>query len=133
MTRVVKVGGRPQSDPRLAAIVASCWSRDAGSVVLVHGGGDEVSALQSALGETSTFVEGRRVTTAKDIELVRMALSGSANKRLVATLVGCGIDAVGLSGEDAGLIAAAASSPFTLSAAPNVPFASRLTGEMTGM
>jgi acetylglutamate kinase len=107
MTRVVKVGGRPQLDPRLAAIVASCWSRDAGSVVLVHGGGDEVSALQSALGETSTFVEGRRVTTAKDIELVRMALSGSANKRLVATLVGCGIDAVGLSGEDAGLIAAA--------------------------
>jgi acetylglutamate kinase len=107
MTRVVKVGGRPQSDPRLAAIVASCWGRDAGSVVLVHGGGDEVSALQSALGETSTFVEGRRVTTAKDIELVRMALSGSANKRLVATLVGCGIDAVGLSGEDAGLIAAA--------------------------
>jgi len=107
MTRVVKVGGRPQSDPRLAAIVASCWSRDAWSVVLVHGGGDEVSALQSALGETSTFVEGRRVTTAKDIELVRMALSGSANKRLVATLVGCGIDAVGLSGEDAGLIAAA--------------------------
>ncbi len=107
MTRVVKVGGRPQSDPRLAAIVASCWNRDAGSVVLVHGGGDEVSALQSALGETSTFVEGRRVTTAKDIELVRMALSGSANKRLVATLVECGIEAVGLSGEDAGLIAAA--------------------------
>lgn len=107
MTRVVKVGGRPQSDPRLAAIVASCWNRDAGSVVLVHGGGDEVSALQSALGGTSTFVEGRRVTTAKDIELVRMALSGSANKRLVATLVQCGIEAVGLSGEDAGLIAAA--------------------------
>ena len=107
MTRVVKVGGRPQSDPRLAAIVASCWSRDAGSVVLVHGGGDEVSALQSALGGGSTFVEGRRVTTAKDIELVRMALSGSANKRLVATLVECGIEAVGLSGEDAGLIAAA--------------------------
>jgi acetylglutamate kinase len=107
VTRVVKVGGRPQSDPRLAAIVASCWNRDAGSVVLVHGGGDEVSALQSALGETSTFVEGRRVTTAKDIELVRMALSGSANKRLVATLVECGIEAVGLSGEDAGLITAA--------------------------
>jgi acetylglutamate kinase len=91
----------------LAGIVASCWSRDAGSVVLVHGGGDEVSALQSALGGGSTFVEGRRVTTAKDIDLVRMALSGSANKRLVATLVECGIEAVGLSGEDAGLIAAA--------------------------
>ncbi len=111
MTRVVKVGGRPQSDPRLAAIVASSWNRDAGSVVLVHGGGDEVSALQSALGGGSTFVEGRRVTTAKDIELVRMALSGSANKRLVATLVECGIEAVGLSGEDAGLITAAPMDP----------------------
>jgi acetylglutamate kinase len=74
--------------------------------VLVHGGGDEVSALQSALGATSTFVGGRRVTTAKDVELVRMALSGSANKRLVASFVERGVAAVGLSGEDAGLIAA---------------------------
>jgi acetylglutamate kinase len=106
MTRVVKVGGRPQADPRLAELLASCWARDTGSVVLVHGGGDEVSALQAAFGGGSTFVEGRRVTTAKDIDLVRMALSGSANKRLVASLVEHGVDAVGLSGEDAGLIAA---------------------------
>src|SRR5689334_22886152 len=107
VTRVVKVGGRPQADPRLAELVASCWARDAGSIVLVHGGGDEVSALQAALGARSTFVEGRRVTTAEDIDLVRMALSGSANKRLVATLVEHGVAAVGLSGEDAGLIGAA--------------------------
>jgi acetylglutamate kinase len=106
MTRVVKVGGRPQTDPRLAELVASCWARDTGSVVLVHGGGDEVSALQAALGGASTFVEGRRVTTANDIDLVRMALSGWAKKRLVATLVAHGVEAVGLSGEDAGLIAA---------------------------
>ena len=107
MTRVVKVGGRPQADPRLAELVASCWNHEAGSVVLVHGGGDEVSALQAALGTSSTFVEGRRVTTAEDIDVVRMALSGSANKRLVATLVDHGVDAVGFSGEDAGLIGAA--------------------------
>lgn len=106
MTRVVKVGGRPQSDARLASLVAERWHRDAGSVVLVHGGGDEVSTLQAALGGDATFVGGRRVTTARDIDLVRMALSGSANKRLVATLVAQGVDAVGLSGEDAGLIAA---------------------------
>ena len=74
--------------------------------MLVHGGGDEVSALQAALGGSATFVDGRRVTTRSDIDIVRMALSGSANKRLVATLVGSGIDAVGLSGEDAALIAA---------------------------
>lgn len=106
MTRVIKVGGRPQSDPSLAPALASGWSRTNGGLVLVHGGGDEVSTLQAALGGSTTFVDGRRVTTERDIELVRMALSGSANKRLVANLVQSGIDAVGLSGEDAALIAA---------------------------
>ena len=103
MTRVIKVGGRPQTDPALASAVALDWNRANGGLVLVHGGGDEVSMLQAALGGSTTFVNGRRVTTEKDIDLVRMALSGSANKRLVATLVECGIDAVGFSGEDAAL------------------------------
>ncbi|MGH9885740.1 MAG: acetylglutamate kinase [bacterium] len=106
MTRVIKVGGRPQSDPGLAPALASGWSSGNGGLVLVHGGGDEVSTLQSALGGSTTFVNGRRVTTEKDIDLVRMALSGSANKRLVSSLVQNGIDAVGLSGEDAALIGA---------------------------
>ncbi len=106
MTRVIKVGGRPQGDPALATTLAAGWTRENGGMVLVHGGGDEVTALQRALGTTSSFVGGRRVTTAEDIELVRMALSGSANKRLVSTLVEQGISAVGLSGEDASLISA---------------------------
>jgi hypothetical protein len=62
--------------------------------------------LQAAFGGAAT-VGGRRVTTEADVQIVRMALSGSANKRLVSALVDSGIDAVGLSGEDAGLIAAA--------------------------
>lgn len=107
MTRVIKIGGRPQNDPRLGDAISSGWNGGGdGGLVLVHGGGDEVTTLQAALGETSTFVDGRRVTSARDIDLVRMALSGSANKRLVALLVGSGIDAVGLSGEDASLIGA---------------------------
>ncbi len=108
MTRVIKVGGRPQADPRLAAALAAGWSaaRANGGVVLVHGGGDEVSLLQSALGGSTSFVGGRRVTTERDVDIVRMALSGSANKRLVSTLVRQGIDAVGLSGEDASLLGA---------------------------
>jgi acetylglutamate kinase len=106
MTRVIKVGGRPQSDPRLADALASGWDRGNGGLVLVHGGGDEVTTLQTALGGSTTFVDGRRVTSAHDVDLVRMALSGSANKRLVSRLVESGIDAVGLSGEDAALIAA---------------------------
>lgn len=105
MTRVIKIGGRPQSDASLPAALATA-SNAHGGVVLVHGGGDEVSLLQSTLGGSTQFVNGRRVTGEKDIDIVRMALSGSANKRLVAALVNEGISAVGLSGEDAALIGA---------------------------
>jgi acetylglutamate kinase len=104
--RVIKVGGRPQSDPQLAAIIASQWSPSAAPLIVVHGGGDEISTLQASLGESARFVDGRRVTTERDIDIVRMALSGSANKRLVARLVDSGVAAVGLSGEDAALITA---------------------------
>ena len=108
MTRVIKIGGRPQTDPELPGKLALDWAtaRRNGGLVLVHGGGDEVSLLQAALGGSTTFVNGRRVTTERDIDVVRMALSGSANKRLVSALVRHGIDAVGLSGEDASLIGA---------------------------
>lgn len=106
MTRVIKIGGRPQSDPSLPGLIAEVWDALSGAMVIVHGGGPEVSALQTALGIVSKFVDGRRVTTAQDLELVRMALSGTANKRLVSALVREGVRAVGLSGEDASLIAA---------------------------
>lgn len=106
MTRVLKVGGKPQADPSLAARIAESWDALSGAMVLVHGGGDHVSALQHTMGIAPQFVEGRRVTTAQDLELVRMALSGTANKRLVSALVREGVRAVGLSGEDASLIAA---------------------------
>lgn len=106
MTRVLKIGGRPQSDPNLGALIAESWDGLSDAMVLVHGGGDDISALQTTLGITSRFVDGLRVTTAQDLELVRMALSGTANKRLVSLLVREGVRAVGLSGEDASLIAA---------------------------
>jgi acetylglutamate kinase len=72
----------------------------------VHGGGDEVTALQTLFGVEARFVGGRRVTQEQDIDIVRMALSGAANKRLVATLLDHGVKALGLSGEDAALISA---------------------------
>ena len=106
MTRVLKIGGRPQADPTLASFIAEAWDALSGAMVLVHGGSDDVSALQHQLGITSQFVDGRRVTSARDLELVRMALSGTANKRLVSSLVREGVRAVGISGEDASLIAA---------------------------
>jgi acetylglutamate kinase len=108
MTRVVKVGGRPQGDPALVAALSSAHRAAPGSLVVVHGGGDEVSALQKLYGAEAKFSGGRRITSALDLEIVRMALSGSANKRLVAALVGAGAAAVGLSGEDAALVVARA-------------------------
>jgi acetylglutamate kinase len=106
MTRVIKVGGRPQTDPALAGLVASSCDATPGTTMIVHGGGDEISALQRAFGIIPSFVGGRRVTTDADIDIVRMALSGVSNKRLVAALTERGLNAIGLSGEDGSLIEA---------------------------
>lgn len=106
LMRVIKVGGRVQSDPRLPQAVAEAWRETNGALCLVHGGGDEISALQRAMGHDPRFVGGRRVTTKRDLDVIRMALSGSSNKRLVATLLDAGVRAVGISGEDGALITA---------------------------
>jgi acetylglutamate kinase len=103
---VVKLGGRAQGDPALPAALASLWSATGGRLCVVHGGGDAISALQRARGETPQFVGGRRVTTAGDIDVIRMALSGATNKQLVAALQAAGLRAVGLSGEDGRLLVA---------------------------
>jgi acetylglutamate kinase len=106
MTRILKIGGRPQLDPSLAAAVAAAQRTAPGSLVVVHGGGDEVSTLQRLYGVEARFTGGRRVTSALDLEIIRMALSGSANKRLVSALVDAGAPAIGLSGEDGALLTA---------------------------
>jgi acetylglutamate kinase len=106
MMRVVKIGGRAQADPRLATTLREAWNADPGELCVVHGGGDEMSAMQRALGRNAAFVGGRRVTSEGDLELLRMVLSGVVNKRLVNTLVAAGLPAVGISGEDGALIGA---------------------------
>ena len=104
MTRVIKIGGRVQRDPGLAEALLRLWRSAPGMLCVVHGGGEIVSALQTRLGVAPKFVEGRRVTTDEDIDVLRMALSGVANKRLVASLSAAGIPAVGVSGEDGSLL-----------------------------
>ncbi|MEP6733105.1 MAG: acetylglutamate kinase [bacterium] len=114
MTRVIKVGGRPQSDPALIKALAAAHRSGfptarrptPDGLVVVHGGGDEVSTLQRLYGVVAEFRDGRRVTRQSDIDIIRMALSGSANKRLVSALVAERVPAIGLSGEDACLIVA---------------------------
>jgi len=106
MTRVIKIGGRPQLDPSLPIAIAAAQRAAPGSLLVVHGGGDEVSTLQRLYGVEARFAGGRRVTSALDLEIIRMALSGSANKRLVAALIDAGVSAIGLSGEDGALLTA---------------------------
>lgn len=104
--RVIKLGGRAQNDPALPGEIARAWKLANGNLCVVHGGGDEITALQVALGKTPQFVNGRRVTTADDIQLLRMVLSGVINKRLVSAFAKAGIQSVGISGEDGRLIVA---------------------------
>jgi acetylglutamate kinase len=104
--RVIKIGGRAQTDPSLPTRIAQMWKSQPGAVVVVHGGGDEISELQKKLGRKPSFIGGRRVTTNEDIDLVRMVLSGVINKRLVSAITDAGVETVGISGEDGGMISA---------------------------
>lgn len=106
MISVIKLGGRVQSDRALIPVLGEMWQANPGSMCIVHGGGDEITSLQRTLGRKPSFANGRRITTIEDMELVRMVLSGSANKRLVSALGAGGIPAVGVSGEDGGMLAA---------------------------
>ena len=74
--------------------------------VLVHGGGPQLDALQKTLGLETKMVDGRRVTDQKSIDVTAMALNGLINTRILAICRALDIEAVGLSGVDAGLIRA---------------------------
>ena len=72
--------------------------------VIVHGGGKEIARLHDELGVPFDFVEGLRVTSEQSMRLVKMALGGIANVRVVRWLVNGGVDAIGLTGIDLGMI-----------------------------
>lgn len=75
-------------------------------VVLVHGGGPEISALLKRIGKQSEFVDGLRVTDAETADVVQMVLAGKVNKSLVSLLQSMGGRAIGLCGLDGGMIEA---------------------------
>lgn len=75
-------------------------------IVLVHGGGPEISELMQKLGKKAEFVDGLRVTDKETVDLVQMVLAGKINKTLVNFLEMKGGRAMGISGIDGGLIRA---------------------------
>ena len=109
---VVKLGGRALEAPGALSECAAAL-REAGSAgpsaratLLVHGGGAEVTAWCARAGLSARFHDGLRVTDAATLEIAAAVLAGLANKRLVAVLRAAGVDAVGLSALDGGIVRA---------------------------
>ena len=106
---VVKYGGNAMVDDGLKRAFAQdvAFLRYAGlRPVVVHGGGPQIATMLDRLGLTSEFRGGLRVTTPEVMEVVRMVLTGQVGRELVGLLNQHGPLAVGLSGEDAGLLGA---------------------------
>ena len=108
-TVVVKYGGNAMTSETLKEQVMEdiVLLRLVGvRVVLVHGGGPEVSEMMTKLGKKPEFVDGLRVTDRETVDIVQMVLAGKINKSLVNLLEMKGGQAVGLSGMDARMIEA---------------------------
>ncbi|MEA2843969.1 MAG: acetylglutamate kinase, partial [Actinomycetota bacterium] len=111
---VVKYGGAAMTLPSLAASFAEdvVLMRTVGMrPVVVHGGGPQIGHLMARLGKRPEFLDGLRVTDADTLDIARMVLVGKVNRDIVAAVNVHGPLAVGLSGEDAGLILATARAP----------------------
>ena len=106
---VIKYGGNAMVNEQLKQQVmediALLWLIGV-KVVLIHGGGPEISETMKRLGKQAKFVDGLRVTDKETVDIVQMVLAGKVNKTLVNLLQMKGGHAVGLSGIDGGIIEA---------------------------
>lgn len=108
MRSLIKVGGTllesPESRARIAGEVAEASKR--AQVVVVHGGGKQMTRFLSERGVESRFVNGQRVTTPEVVDAVLKVFAGTVNHELVSSFVAAGAKAVGLTGLDASLAVA---------------------------
>ncbi len=106
---IVKYGGNAMIDEELKKAVMGdlvLLSLIGIKVVLVHGGGPEITEMLNKIGKKTEFVGGLRVTDKETADVVQMVLAGKINKSLVNLLQSLGGKAMGLSGADGGLISA---------------------------
>lgn len=101
---VLKVGGNEIDDPEFLSGLARVVAALPAPPVVVHGGGKEIADLQVKFGVTPHFIEGLRVTDETSLAIAEMVLSGRVNKRIVVALMQAGVDALGLSGVDRGIV-----------------------------
>lgn len=106
MPIVIKIGGNDLEKPGfiddLARAVAEVSRRT--PCILVHGGGKAINQMQEKLGLQPAYLNGQRVTDEASLQVAEMMLSGSVNKQLVLALLRAGVDALGMSGVDRGLL-----------------------------
>ncbi len=111
---VIKFGGNAMVDPDLSRTFAEdvVLLRSVGmKPVVVHGGGPQIGELLARLGKESEFRDGLRVTDAETLDVARMVLVGKVGRNIVGAINVHGAYAVGLSGEDGGLIRARVRDP----------------------
>jgi acetylglutamate kinase len=103
-TILIKIGGSTLSadDTSFADVATLC--KTGARVVVVHGGGPEVTSWMAKMGVRSEFVQGLRVTDEAGLAVATAVLAGLINKRLAAEISSYGVSAVGLSGVDGGLL-----------------------------
>ncbi len=119
---VVKVGGRAAEPAALKSLGKEMAElQDRFRFLLVHGGGAEVSRISEIFGLTPRFVQGVRLTSFEEMEVVDMVLAGKMNKDITRLLRTTGLNALGLSGSDGGLFTGRALGPDSY------------TGEVTGV
>lgn len=106
MVTVLKISGHYLDEDALLKQFAQIVSEFDDQLVIVHGGGIEITRLQSRLNIEPYYVDGLRVTDAESLAIVEMVLCGTVNKRLVRYLLAEDVDAQGMSGVDRGLIKA---------------------------
>lgn len=104
--RVVKIGGAALADATWLSTFAAAAAAARMPLVVVHGGGPEISALSDRLGIAIEWHQGRRVTPPEALEVAAMVLNGSVNRRVVGALVAAGVDAIGMCGIDGGVLRA---------------------------
>jgi len=106
MVDVIKISGAQLDDPDFLAQFVQIIKERVTPTVIVHGGGKEISQLQSAFGITPKKIDGLRVSDEESLKLVQMVLCGAVNPRIVTALQLAGVTAQGLSGVDQGLVTA---------------------------
>jgi len=129
-TFVVKYGGSAMASETLSDAVMQdivLLSLVGVRVIVVHGGGPQVSAMMRRLGKEPTFVQGQRVTDAETMEIAEMVLAGRVNKDIAARIQRLGGKAVGLSGCDGGLLSASRKTMETADGAVDLGFVGDIT------